>query len=106
VICATSREKRTSCRGNIEATTAGLRVGEDDDEALLAGEGHQARLRRVRLGGALAVVHRHDDGSGRLQVRRHVNVHAELRGGGIEVVDLGDRLAVANRHESGEDGES
>lgn len=52
------------------------------------------------------MVYRDDDRGRGLEVRRHVDVHAQFRGDGIEVVDLGDRLAVAEGQESGKDGES
>lgn len=50
------------------------------------------------------MVYRDDDRGRGLEVRRHVDVHAQFCGHGIEVVDFGDRLAVAEGQESGEDG--
>lgn len=97
--------RHTCCGGNVKATTARLRVGEDHDEAALAGKREEARFSSVRLCRPLAVVYCHDNRGRSLEIRRHVNVHAQVCGRGSEIVDLGDRLAAANGHESGEDGE-
>ena len=52
---------------------------------------------RVTGGGALAVVHCYDDGSGRLEVLANLDVHLELGRRLVEVANLRDGLAANNR---------
>lgn len=56
----------------------------------------------ITLSGALAVVHADDDGGRGLEVLGDVDVHAQLGGAGVEVVDLGDGLCGGRARDGGD----